>query len=437
MSLYSALNSSVSGMAAQSNMLTAISQNIANSNTTGYKDVEAQFSDVVSSASTTSFNGAGVTTNFAYLNSEQGGFSSTNTNTDLAINGNGFFVVENSAGQQFLTRDGSFTPDASGNLVNDAGYTLLGYPPNYTGPANSTANLVPVNVNGPASTNTPTTSATLSANLPSTSTAVAAADLPSTNAAGATYTDKTSLVTYDDLGNSVTLDVYMTKTGDNTWQMDIYNQADAASGGGLPYTDPTTGNPDTPLTSQTMTFDPTTGALATVTDNTSGATSSASAIPITIPGTSGETFNLDISGMTQNAGVFGITTANVNGSAPTAATGSVSISSSGVVSAVYADGTEKPISVIQLATVPSPDSLTPVTGNVWQLNTETAGTLSLGAPGGTTGAGSLKSSTLESSTADLATELTNMIQAQSGYQANSKVFQTGTTLLQDLVNLLK
>jgi flagellar hook protein FlgE len=418
MGLYSALNASVSGMAAQTNTLTAISQNIANSNTTGYKDVEAQFEDVVTSASSNSFNGAGVLTNYAYLNSEQGGFGGTNTNTDLAINGNGFFMVQNSAGQQFLTRDGSFTPDASGNLVNDAGYTLLGYPPNYTGPANSTANLVPINVNGPASSNTPTTSGTFSANLPSTSTPMA--DTAAGNAAGATYTNKTSLVTYDNLGTPVTLDVYMTNTGADTWQIDVFNQADAAPGGGFPY-----GAPGL-VTSQTLNFSGTTGALTSPSPGT---------MAIGIP--NGQTLNLDISGMTQNAGAFGITTAHVNGSAPVAATRARDISSAGVVSAVYADGTEKPISIIQLATVPSPDHLTPVTGNVWQLNTETSGTLSLGAPGGTTGAGELKASTLELSTVDLATQLTNMIQAQSGYEANSKVFQTGNTLLQDLVNLLK
>ncbi len=437
MGLFSTLNTAVSGMAAQTNTLTAISQNIANSNTTGYKDVEAEFEDVVTSASQNSFNGAGVTTNFAYMNSEQGGFTSTSTDTDLAINGNGFFIVEDASGQQFLTRDGSFTPDASGNLVNDAGYTLLGLPAGATGVSNSLSDLVPVNVNGPASAQTPTSLATLYANLSSTS-AVDAGTLPLANASDSSYTYKTSLQTYDDLGNSVTLDVYFTNTGDvggnPTWEMDVYNAADATNGG-FPYTNG--GVPDTPLSSQTLTFDPTTAALSSVTDNLAGgATTPATAVPITIPGASGESFTLDISGMTQNSAVTGVTTANANGSGSSAATGDVNISATGVVSALYADGTQKPIYNIELAKFQNPDGLTPVTGNVWQINTQTAGTLIPGAPG-SAGFGTIKSSTLELSKTDLATELTNMIQAQSGYEANSKVFQTGTTLLEDLVNLLK
>jgi flagellar hook protein FlgE len=183
-----------------------------------------------------------------------------------------------------------------------------------------------------------------------------------------------------------------------------------------------------------LTFDPTTGDLSTVTDNlNAGATTAASDVPIAIPG--GQTLALNISGTTQNAAASGVATANVNGSSSTTATGTVDITANGAVSAVYADGSEKQTFSIALVTVPSPDSLTPLTGNIWQL-TSTAGTPNYATPG-STGMGTLKSSTLESSTTDLATQLTNMIQAQSGYEANSKVFQTGTTLLEDLVNLLK
>ncbi|WP_026596013.1 flagellar hook protein FlgE [Methyloferula stellata] len=432
MGLFSALNSSVSGMAAQSNTLTAISQNIANSNTTGYKDVEAQFADVVSSASPTSFNGAGVTTNFAYLNSEQGGFSSTNTNTDLAVSGNGFFAVQDAAGNKFLTRDGSFTPDSSGNLVNSAGYTLLGYSlaAGAAGAvANGSAGLVPVNVGSAALTATPTTSGTFSANLPASSTPVVApANLPSSNTAPVTYTDKTSVVTYNELGTPVTLDIYMTNTGTDgagnpTWEMSVYNQADAASGGGFPYTNG--GVPDTPLATQTLTFDPTTGALTTP---------SSVAIPIPNSGTGTQTLNLNIAGMTQLDAAYTPTTATVNGNAPSGVTG-VSISADGTMSAVYANGATVPIFDIPLGNVPSPDSLVPISGNVWQANA-LSGDVVYGTPG-QGGLGSLKSSTLELSTTDLATQLTNMIQAQSGYEANSKVFQTSSSLLSELVNMLK
>jgi len=428
MGLFSALNASVSGMAAQTNTLTSISQNISNSDTTGYKEVEAQFEDVVSSADQNSFNGAGVTTTYAYLNSVQGGYQSTNTTTNLAIQGNGFFVVQNSATppEQFLTRDGSFVPDASGNLVNDAGYTLVGFPSSYEGPT-SLNNMVPVNVNGSAAQPTPTTLATLSANLPSTA-AIDTGTPPSTNTAASTYTEKTSLVTYNDLGTPVTLDIYYTNlgtdgSGNPTWEMDVYNDADSSSGG-FPYS-------SAALATQTLTFSPTTGDLT----STTGTGTNASAIPITLPGASGQTFDLNISGTTQTASAFGLTTHTANGSAGSTATGAVNISSSGVVSAVYADGTDEPVSSIYLVTVPSPDGLTPVSGNVWQMNSA-AGAAVPGVPG-SSGTGTIQSSTLESSTVDLATQLTNMIQAQNGYEANSKVFETGTTLLEDLVNLIK
>jgi len=422
MGLYGVLNSSVSGMAAQSNKLSAISQNIANSNTTGYKNVDAQFADLISSASQNSFEGAGVTTSYAYSNTVQGSYTTTSTSTDMAVSGNGFFVVEDSSGALFLTRDGSFTKDATGNLVNDAGYTLMGYSlanGAATAVANGSAGLVPVNVNSAALTATPTTSGTVAANLPSTADVVAAADLPSTNTSTATYTDKTSIVTYDNLGAQVTLDVYYTNTGvdgsgNPTWEVDVYNQADAASGGGFPYS-------SAALDTQTMTFDPTTGSITSPTSLT-----------FTVP--NGQSTTLDISGMTQLATTYTPTTTTVNGNAPSGVS-SVSIGSDGTLSAVYASGATVPIFSIPVANVPSPDSLTPISGNVWQVNTA-SGNMILGTAG-TGGLGTIKSSTLEASTVDLATELTNMIQAQSSYEANSKVFQTGSTLLSELVQLIK
>jgi flagellar hook protein FlgE len=290
--------------------------------------------------------------------------------------------------------------------------------------ANGSAGLVPVNVGSSALTATPTTAGTFAANLPSSSTPVVApANLPSSNTAPVTFTDKTSIVTYNDLGTPVTLDIYMTNTSTAgnppTWEMAVYNQADAASGGGFPYTNG--GTPDTPLATQTLTFDPTSGAIT-----------SPSSVAIPIPG--GQTLNLDVSGMTQLDAAYTPTTATANGNAPSGVTG-VSIAADGTMSAVYGNGATVPIFDIPLGNVSSPDSLVPISGNVWQANT-LSGDVVYGTPG-QGGLGSLKSSTLELSTTDLATQLTNMIQAQSGYEANSKVFQTSSSLLSELVNMLK
>jgi len=427
MGLYGALNASVSGMAAQSNKLSAISQNIANSNTTGYKNVDAQFADLISSASQNTFEGSGVTTTYAYANTTQGSYSTTSTATNLAVNGNGFFVVSDSSGALYLTRDGSFTPDADGNLVNASGFTLMGYSladGAATAVANGSAGLVAVNTKSSALTATPTTTGTISANLPSTATAVlTAANLPSQNSTNqvttpTSYTAKTSLVTYDNLGAQVTLDVYFTNTtasaANPQWEVTVYDQADAASGGGFPYSNPA-------LTTQTMAFDPTTGMITTPTNLT-----------FLIP--NGQSATVDISGMTQLATSFTMTKATVNGNSPSGVS-SVSIGADGTLSAVYSSGATVPIFTVPLANVPAAGNLTPISGNVWQINNE-SGNMVL-ATAGTGGLGTIRSSTLESSTVDLATELTKMIQAQSGYQANSKVFQTGSDLLSTLINIIK
>ena len=142
------------------------------------------------------------------LNALQGNVISTSTATDLAVQGAGFFVVSDSSGTIYLTRNGSFTPDASGNLVNSAGYYLMAANvQNGVSPlaANSLTGLQKVNVVNAGQTATATTTGSLTANLPSTATPVAPANLPSTNSAGSTYTEATSLVVYDNLGGSHTI----------------------------------------------------------------------------------------------------------------------------------------------------------------------------------------------------------------------------------------
>ncbi len=208
----SILNTSVSGMQANSNWLSTISQNVANSNTTGYKNVETAFSSLVDQIADGSQDFGGVSTRAVSLNGLQGNVISTSTSTDLAVQGSGFFVVSDSSGTTYLTRNGSFTPDASGNLVNSAGYYLMAANvQNGVSPlaANSLSGLQKVNVVNAGQTATATTSASLTANLPSTASPVAAANLPSTNSAGSTYTAATSLVVYDNLGGSHTINTLL------------------------------------------------------------------------------------------------------------------------------------------------------------------------------------------------------------------------------------
>ena len=183
MSLFSTMQTSISGMGAQSNALSAVGDNIANASTTGYKAVEAQFETMLGENATADYQSGGVITDIRYGIGEQGTLTSTMSSTDLAVNGNGFFVVSKGKGQeQFLTRAGSFVQDTSGNLVNSAGYQLMGYKETATGTATtlSVVNVSPSDINAQAST-----SGTLALNLPSTS-ATVSGDLPSSNKGDAT-----------------------------------------------------------------------------------------------------------------------------------------------------------------------------------------------------------------------------------------------------------
>jgi flagellar hook protein FlgE len=431
MSLLSALMASVSGMQAQANALSTISDNIANADTTGYKEASTQFEDMLSSVSANDYNAGGVSTVVRYGISAQGSLASTTSATDLAIQGNGFFVVQNASGANLLTRAGSFTQNSNGTLVNAAGFTLMGEPiaagSTTTAAISGVDQLVPVTISPVALVANPTTTGTLVANLDSNSTAVTtAADLPSANASTSTYTSETSLTTYDNLGNSVTLNTYFTKTGADTWEVDVYNAADAATGGGFPYTSGA-------LTTATLNFDATTGALASSTVAVPTTSTAASGtIPVDIP--NGQTLNLDVSSMTQLASTFAISNNTVNGNAP-ATFENVSIATDGTLSEVYSNGTTVPVYKIPLATVASVDSLTPLAGDVYQANAESGSVVVGGANTG--GFGSINSDELESSTVDLATELTNMVVAQNAYSANSKAFQVGSDLLQELSNLIK
>ena len=416
MSLFSAMMASVSGMQAQANSLSTISDNIANSNTTGYKQASAQFEDLLSQVSTTSYTAGGVGTIVNFAISQQGAPTAASSPTDMAIQGNGFFVVQNAGGQTYLTRAGNFAPNVNGNLVNSAGFTLMGYP------ITSGSTATPTNINqlsqitipNSGVSASPSTSGTMLGNLPSNATVVTGT-LPSANTAASTYTDMTSVAAYDNLGNAVNLNVYFTKTGANTWNVDVFNAANATSGG-FPYG--TAGSPA--LLSTTLNFSSSTGAL------TSGS-------PLAIPVPNGGTLNLNMSGMTQLASSFGITQNNINGNAPVSYS-STSIATDGTVSVVYSDGSSRAVAKIPLATVPSVDSLTSTAGDVFSANSQSGNIVVGGA--NTAGFGSINSQQLESSTVDLASQLTNMVVAQNSYAANSKVFQTGSTMLSQLLQML-
>lgn len=425
MSLYGVLRTGVSGMNAQGTKLSTVADNIANQNTVGYKRASTEFSTlVVNSGQRSSYTPGGVMTQIRYAITQEGQSFYTNSATDLRIKGSGFFVVQDQSGTPYLTRAGSFVPNDVGELVNAGGFKLTGYSLANGTPtpvANSLAGLDVINISALGMVANPSTSGSFYANLNSNAdiidTAVAGVDIPSENTADSQFTNKSSLSVYDNLGNEVILDIYYTKTGANTWDVAVYDRA-TATNGGFPYGAPGSAS----LYEGTMTFSGTTGQLTGIVP--------AGPVTLTIP--NGQAFTLDMSEMTQLASTDFSPEADANGNPPSSVD-RVEISPDGIVYAIFENGDRMAAYQLAVADVPSPDNLTPMTGNVFGLSAN-SGDVIVGFAGqgglGTIGAGEL-----EMSNVDLGAELTNMIEAQRGYQANSKSFQTGAELLEVLVNL--
>ncbi|MGE3710210.1 MAG: flagellar hook protein FlgE [Hyphomicrobiaceae bacterium] len=419
MSINGLMNTSVSGMEAQANRLGSVAGNIANASTIGYKAADAKFSSLlIDTPGTGSFPSGGVESHMRYGISRQGVLESSGSQYDLAISGSGFLLVRGTDGNDVLTRAGAFVPDSNGNLVNSAGYTLLGLPASSGGASsvviNGTAGLVPVSVRSNHFEAAATTAAAMPVNLPLSDGDVAAADLPSLNAANSVSSERSSVVVYGSLGEEITLDVhYARTTTPGEWEVTVFNAADRSASGGFPYA-------SGPLAQGTMVFDGN-GQL-----DTSGTTS----LSIPVPG--GATMDLDFTGSSQLAEDYTVLKLDMDGNPPSAAA-SIEIASDGTIYEVYGNGTRRAAYVIPLATVASPDNMIQKSGNIF-VPTGASGNIMIGAAD-SAGYGSLVSGSLESSNVDLASELTSMIEAQRNYTANSKVFQAGAELLDVLVNL--
>ncbi|OCP04926.1 MULTISPECIES: flagellar hook protein FlgE [unclassified Ensifer] len=401
MSLYGSMRTGVSGMNAQSNRLGTVAENIANANTTGYKRASTEFSSMILPSGGGNYNSGGVETQVRYSISQQGGTSYTTSASDLAINGGGFFIVSGNGGENFLTRAGSFVPDKDGNLVNTAGFTLMGYEykagVDPTVVVNGFDGLVPVKLKDEGLVASGSTKGAMEANLPS----------------GAAIGDqsKTSLVVYDTQGNTRILDFTYQKTGANAWSLNV---VDRASG--------------TNIGTQTMTFDAAGKRIGAV-----PATLTTTAMT-GLPGTGANlgALTIDTTKTTQLAGDFTSSGGGIDGSKPSKMSG-FEIDKEGVVYVKYGDGNLIPKFRIALATVQSPDKLQPQSGNVYSQGAD-SGVIVTGFAG--SGAfGNIQSKALENSNVDIANELTSMIEAQRNYTANSKVFQTASDLLDVLVNL--
>jgi flagellar hook protein FlgE len=418
MSIYGAMFSGVSGLSAQSRALGMISDNISNVNTVGYKSTQAQFSTLVTQSINKSvYTPGGVRAQPAQHLDKQGLLQSSASGTDIAVSGNGFFVVNESAtpglGDDYLfTRAGSFNRDASGNLRNTAGYYLQGWALDNNGqPIGNTSvlsSLQTVNI------------ANLSGTARATSTAEIGANLPSTAIVG--DTQDISVQVYDSLGNAHDVTLTFTKTGTNAWS---YAVADPVLAGGATTSGTVTGGG-----AGSITFDgfgvPTaiTQPPIAITWTTGGASASTIALDI---GTVGE-----IGGITQFAGQFSLGKIDQNGVRFGEYSGVV-ISDEGVVTALFDNGETKDIFKIPVAQFANPNGLGARDGNSYIQTSESGDVTLTGANTG--GAGKIASGALEASNVDLAEEFTNMIVTQRAYSASAKVITTADEMLDELIRI--
>ncbi|MDW9851015.1 flagellar hook protein FlgE [Sinorhizobium meliloti] len=400
MSLYGTMRTGVSGMNAQSNRLSTVAENIANANTTGYKRASTEFSSMILPSGNGSYNSGGVQTEVRYSISQQGATTFTTSASDLAIDGGGFFIVEGANGQEYLTRAGSFVPDSEGNLVNAAGFTLMGYEyeagVDPTVVVNGFDGLTRVNLASDGLIAAGSTKGSMGANLPS----------------GAANGDvsTTSLVVYDSQGNTRILDFNYRKTADNAWSVQVVDRASSTILGTQPLDFNADGSLKTPPVTLTTTAMP----------GLSGTGADLAAITI------------DLTKTTQLGYAFNADGGNIDGNAPSKVAG-YQIDSDGIVYVKYENGKLDPRYRIALANVQSPDKLRPESGNVYSQGVD-SGVIITGFAG-SGDFGEILSGALESSNVDIAEELTAMIESQRNYTANSKVFQTGSELLEVLVNL--
>jgi flagellar hook protein FlgE len=434
MSIYGALLSGVSALAAQSQALGIISDNISNTNTIGYKTSRANFSTlVVPTQGASTYAPGGVLARPQALIDRQGLLQASSSPTDVAVSGNGFFVVNSASqptttnGTYMFTRAGSFTSDLDGYLRNSAGLYLQGWPIDGNGAIpsnrNDLASLETINLKTLAGTAEPTTTLSLQANLLSSQAAVA---YTTGDMAAGTVTPQfeRSVEIFDSKGGSRTLTFGFARDDSspaNEWSVEVYVRpaSDVTNANGLVSSGTMSFNTDGSFASTTL------PATLNISTYAASLGISASSIALNFGGagqTNGMTqFDADYDfRSTANGAVFG----SVSG---------VAIGDDGIVTALFTNGARKDIFKLPLAIFSNPNGLDAKTGNAW-LETQTSGGFTL-QEAGKGGSGLVAPGALESSTVDLANEFTNMIVTQRAYSAGTRVITTADDMLDELIRI--
>lgn len=431
MTISSSLNAGVAGLNSNATRLAAISDNIANSSTFGYKRVEADFQSLVISQNGGTYSAGGVRASTQRLIDQRGSLVATDNATDLAVNGRGMLpvallsdvAINGVDAQMLLTTTGSFRTDQEGRLVTESGLVLMGWPANPDGsipefPRDTDDGLEPVRINVNELNGEPTTRVNLGVNLPATDTAAGSAGDPQT----------LSIEYFDNLGKSENLSIAFTPTvpatgSSNEWTMVI---TDGAQAGAV-------------IGEYTLTFDDSRasgGTLLSVADTTGGAYDPVSGSVIVNVG--GGAMEIDIGrvgatdGLTQLSDSFAPLSIGKDGS-PVGNMVSAEVDENGFVHASFDTGITRIIFQVPLVDVPNPNGMVALAQQTYMPSPESGSFFLWNAGDGPTG--EVASFAREESATDVAGELTDMIQTQRAYSSNAKVIQTVDEMLQETTNI--
>ena len=433
MSLFGAMSTAISGLTAQSSAFSNISDNVANSQTVGYKEVNTSFIDYLTNSNAAVNDSASVVARPAYANNVQGTITQSTNTTALAIAGQGFFAISQQIGtvsgqpsfgaQQFYTRTGDFQMDKDGYLVNSASGFLNGWTVTpATGIADQNS-ISPIQVTQTTFSPIATTEVALAANL------------PATPAVGTPISSQINV--YDSLGtvHPVTLD--WTQNSASDWTVTVTSPDDivsAASGTANVRFGTISGNPVAPGTIGDI--GTVTGSVATAGYSAGGA---AAISFITDFGSGPQTINVSFgnfdqtNGVTQYAGTqYQLSSLTQNG-VPPGSFASVAMQANGEVIVNFNNGQSRTIAQIPIVTFNNPNGLQSENGQAF------TATVASGAPPANAtsnnGAGTLVTNSVESSNVDIAAEFSKLIVAQRAYSANAKMVTTADELLQLTIDL--
>lgn len=414
------------GIESHGTAISVLADNISNTNTVGFKASRADFSDLVASSISGGTAGAGSGSQVAAITQifNQGSFEFTGRGLDLAIDGNGFFIVSDN-GQQLYTRAGNFRVDAAGNLLDQNGNNVMGFP---TGGSGSLQNL---NVNNISNSSVSTQEANIAGNLDASATTSSSPTpnlLSATNPTGTTTSSQlndastfsTFLNVFDSLGGTHTLNISFMKTATaNTWNVyGTVNSGEVTGGvGSQPF----------------QVF-----SIAGLHFNNDGSIDSSTVSPIATAaapwnnGSAAGSFSVDFTNFTQFAAASAINAVDQDGSGGGNVI-SFGVDTNGTLSALLNNGQTSEIGVIALAKFSNPEGLTRKGGSTYA-QTSTSGAPVVGAPG-TGQFGGISAGALELSTADLADDFVKLIQLQRGFQGSSRVIGRINDLLNEIIQL--